>query len=75
VNRCLIRENGFGRWYLANATHPNLAWSGSRWVSHVDGNPVAIQICNFDTPLDALIFAETHNMEVCELEENPDVAH
>lgn len=37
----------FGRWYIAHPTDESLAWSGSRWVPHINGISSFAHICNF----------------------------
>jgi len=44
-----LRCGPFGRWIIIQATQPNTAWSGSRWVL-IEGN---IQISNFATEQEA----------------------
>jgi hypothetical protein len=49
-----ITENPFRRWVIVSALNPAMAWSGSRWVPHVEGLPAGdAQISNFDGPVDA----------------------
>ena len=59
VRRACVRQNLFGRWYLASAEYPTLlAWTGSRWTLHADGMPIGgIQICNFETADKARAYA------------------
>jgi hypothetical protein len=56
-----IKEGALGRWIIVNASSPNLAWSGSRWVLHQDGIPTGeAQVCNFATPEEAQAYAAEH---------------
>jgi hypothetical protein len=60
-----IQLNELSRYVLINATQPHLAWSGSRWVDHVDGLPMTqFQICNFETIEEAINYAHQHHLEV-----------
>lgn len=61
----ILESRPFQRWVLANAEHPELAWSGSRWVPHTNGMPSgAVQVCNFDSQDDARKYARQHGLEV-----------
>jgi hypothetical protein len=48
ANRGYLAISLFSQWFIVNSMEPNLAWSGSRWVAHVDGLPAEqVQIRNF----------------------------
>jgi hypothetical protein len=49
--RVRIKQNPLGRWYIER--DPLSAWSGSRWVDHVDGIGVLVQVSNFETEAEA----------------------
>jgi hypothetical protein len=64
-NYCVIRESALGRWYLANAGDESLAWSGMRWVPHVQGIPAdRVHICNFGTMKEAIQYTKAHGLTV-----------
>jgi len=48
-----IEQSRLGRWIIVNAQLPRRAWSGSRWVEHVGGIGVTVQVSNFETEEEA----------------------
>lgn len=61
ANVATIRKGAFGRWYIF---HPvlqhTLAWSGAQWV-RVTAIGVAVggvQVCTFETELDAIKYVQ-----------------
>lgn len=45
-----ILQLAFGRWYIVHPILDGLAWSGQRWVRHVNGVTASYaQICNFES--------------------------
>jgi hypothetical protein len=56
-----LAENVFGRWIVINSQHPDLAWSGSRWVPHLSGIPAGgVQVSNFTIREEALEYIREH---------------
>ncbi len=54
-----LQPNLFGRWMILNARDPELAWSGSCWVDHVDGVATGrAHVANFTTEDEARKYAE-----------------
>ena len=62
----LLKQTAFGRWIVANALHPVLAWSGARWVTITpDGLPAGpIQVSNFASREDAEQYAVRFGFKV-----------
>ena len=44
-----IEQSKLGRWIIVQAQLPRRAWSGARWVEHVGGIGVTVQVSNFET--------------------------
>lgn len=45
-----VATGAMGRFIIVHRNNEDLAWSGSRWVPHVQGIPIAaVQVCNFTT--------------------------
>lgn len=65
MNRCRLLRGIFDRLFLVSAAEPWLAWSGSRWVPHIKGQPVStIQVCNFTDETKARQYASEHGLEI-----------
>lgn len=64
---CKLVKGAFGRWVLVNPHYPDMAWSGSRWVPHDRGLPMAnVQICNFSDDNEAKKYASENGLEIAE---------
>lgn len=60
----VLRKGIFDRWILVNPRNDREAWSGTRWVAHIDGLPAEqVQICNFDSEEEASEYARKHGMQ------------
>jgi hypothetical protein len=47
-----------------NADDPRLAWSGNRWVPHVEGISAVAQVSNFTALVDAVMEADRAGFEI-----------
>jgi hypothetical protein len=63
-NRCTVKENALHRWFLASASAPFLAWSGSSWETHKNGIGVRVQILSRETQEEAIALARTYGLVV-----------
>lgn len=62
---CYIAPTTMGRWAIANAEDPELAWSGSQWVPQRRGLPAGpVQVSNFETKLSAFKEADRVGFEI-----------
>ena len=62
---CRIEQSAHGRYYLANADDPDLAWNGHEWVAHADGLPACGNwVLNYETFLAAAAGAIAHRLTI-----------
>jgi hypothetical protein len=62
--RYVIQQSALGRWIIVHPEDDGLAWSGTRWVGHIDGVPNGeAQVCNFSTGADAWAYARERRIE------------
>lgn len=55
------------RWILVHPHYPDMAWSGSRWVPHDQGLPMAyVQVSNFTDEQAAKEYASDHGLVITE---------
>jgi Fe-S-cluster containining protein len=59
-----IELGALGRWILVRAEDRALAWSGSRWVVHLRGIPADVQVSNFSSMAEAVIYAHQAGFEI-----------
>lgn len=60
-NHCRVKRWGMSeRWIIVSAIDESMGWSGSQWVP-LGGD---VQICNFGSIPEAVIYAETHDLEI-----------
>jgi hypothetical protein len=52
-----IERDPEGRYYIRAEGDASRAWSGSRWVNHIDGIGTGAQVTNFDSRTEARIHA------------------